>query len=407
MNHAQKIVYLGNLLRTNLDAKGVTVNQNATMKEMIDSILDIPPVTVGISLSSSLNLSVPSNIKYYDTVVLTATLTVFYDDTSQTNVDMHGTLQGATVIFKDGQNNTIGSAITDINGVATYNITANSSSMEYYAVFSGTDDYSSSTSNHVTINPQHDYNLEFSQDIYLASSGSATVSCTLTDNGVPVPNATVSLSGSDGSLYTGITNSSGIAQVTVSVSADTTFTASYSNVSDTCVVTVSRVIYQPALDGTESITTIRTYTPKISNNELVRGCGYLTNGWDNTIDWVLTFEYYVTGDNNGYLVLPKGTTQRDKNGIQQWYSNQLNFRVNGSSPSGNITSATSTNQWINVKVTKVGYVWKVYYNDILKTTWNASSYASTLDTWTEMCIGLDRDSNRNSAKIRNIKVEIL
>ena len=126
MNHAQKIVYLGNLLRTNLDAKGVTVNQNATMKEMIDSILDIPPVTVGISLSSSLNLSVPSNIKYYDTVVLTATLTVFYDDTSQTNVDMHGTLQGATVIFKDGQNNTIGSAITDINGVATYNITANS-----------------------------------------------------------------------------------------------------------------------------------------------------------------------------------------------------------------------------------------------------------------------------------------
>ena len=210
------------------------------------------------------------------------------------------------------------------------------------------------------------------------------------------------------SSYTGITNNEGIATVTVSnVSADTTFTCSYSNVSDTCVVTVSRVIYQPALDGTESITTIRTYTPTISNNELVSGCGYLTNGWDNTIDWELTFEYYVTGDNNGYLVIPKGTTQRDKNGIQQWYSNQLNFRVNGSSPSGNITSATSTNQWISVKVSKVGYVWKVYYTDILKTTWNASSYASTLDTWTEMCIGLDRDSNRNSAKIRNIKVEAL
>ena len=133
----------------------------------------------------------------------------------------------------------------------------------------------------------------------------------------------------------------------------------------------------------------------------------MTNGWDNTIDWELTFEYYVTGDNNGYLVIPKGTTQRDKNGIQQWYSNQLNFRVNGSSPSGNITNAASTNQWISVKVTKVGYVWKVYYNDILKTTWNASSYASTVDTWTEMCIGLDRNSNRNSAKIRNIKVETL
>lgn len=244
MNHAQKIVYLGNLLRTNLDAKGVTVNQNATMKEMIDSILDIPPVTVGISLSSSLNLSVPSNIKYYDTVVLTATLTVFYDDTSQTNVDMHGTLQGATVIFKDGQNNTIGSAITDINGVATYNITANSSSMEYYAVFSGTDDYSSSTSNHVTINPQHDYNLEFSQDIYLASSGSATVSCTLTDNGVPVPNATVSLSGSDGSLYTGITNNNGVFTLSINPTNNINITANYSNTTTTCSIVINNILFE-------------------------------------------------------------------------------------------------------------------------------------------------------------------
>ena len=252
------------------------------------------------------------------------------------------------------------------------------------------------------------YHIEFSEDSYTAVGGSATLEIFLQENYQPKSGATVTVTGSDSSVYTGITNSTGVAEVTVSnITSDTTFTCSYSNVSDTCIVTVSRVIYQPALDGTEAITTIRTYTPTISNNELVSGCGYLTNGWDNTIDWELTFEYYVTGDNNGYLVIPKGTTQRDKNGIQQWYSNQLNFRVNGSSPSGNITNATSTNQWINVKVTKVGYVWKVYYNDILKTTWNASSYASTLDTWTEMCIGLDRDNNRNSAKIRNIKVEAL
>lgn len=252
------------------------------------------------------------------------------------------------------------------------------------------------------------YHIEFSEDSYVAFGGTATLEIMLQENYAPKVGATVTVTGSDSSLYTGITNSTGVVEVTVSnITSDTTFTCNYSNVSDTCTVTVSRVIYQPALDGTEAITTIRTYTPTISNNELVSGCGYLTNGWDNTIDWELTFEYYVTGDNNGYLIIPKGTTSRDYNGIQQWYSNQLNFRVNGSSPSGNITNATVTNQWINVKVTKVGYVWKVYYNDILKTTWNASSYASTLDTWTEMCIGLDRDSNRNSAKIRNIKVEAL
>lgn len=251
------------------------------------------------------------------------------------------------------------------------------------------------------------YHIEFSKDSYVAVGGTATLEIMLQENYAPKVGATVTVTGGDSSVYTGITDNTGVATVTVTVNSETTFTASYSNVSDTCIVTVSRIIYQPALNGTEAITTIETYTPTISNNELVNGCGYLTNGWDNTIDWELTFEYYVTGDNNGYLVIPKGTTTRDYNGIQQWYSNQLNFRVNGSSPSGNISHATSTNQWIRVKVTKVGYVWEVYYNDILKTTWNASSYASTLDTWTEMCIGLDRNSNRNSAKIRNIKVEAL
>lgn len=251
------------------------------------------------------------------------------------------------------------------------------------------------------------YHIEFSKDSYVAVGGSATLEVYLQSNYAPLSGATVTVTGSDSSVYTGITDNTGVATVTVSVNSETTFTASYSNVSDTCIVTVSRIIYQPALDGTEAITSINSYTPTISNNELVSGCGYLSNGWDNTIDWELTFEYYVTGDNNGYLVIPKGTTQRDKNGIQQWYSNQLNFRVNGSSPSGNIINATETNQWINVKVTKVGYIWKVYYNDILKTTWNASSYASTLDTWTKMCIGLDKDNDRGSAKIRNIKVEAL
>lgn len=251
------------------------------------------------------------------------------------------------------------------------------------------------------------YHIEFSKDSYVAVGGTATLEIMLQENYAPKVGATVTVTGGDSSVYTGITDNTGVATVTVTVNSETTFTASYSNVSDTCIVTVSRIIYQPALNGTEAITTIETYTPTISNNELVNGCGYLTNGWDNTIDWELTFEYYVTGDNNGYIVIPKGTTTRDYNGIQQWYSNQLNFRVNGSSPSGNISHATSTNQWIRVKVTKVGYVWEVYYNDILKTTWNASSYASTLDTWTEMCIGLDRNSNRNSAKIRNIKVEAL
>lgn len=250
------------------------------------------------------------------------------------------------------------------------------------------------------------YHLEFAESSYV-TTGSVIVSVLLQEDYVPKADAVVTFTSDASATTTATTDANGVATATITFSDSTTLTASYLNVSDTATITVSQYIYAPTLDGTESITYINTYHPTISNNEMVNGCGYLTDGWDNTIDWSLTFEYYVTGDNNGYLVIPQGTTQRDKNGIQQWYSNQLNFRVNGSSPSGNITYATSTNQWINVKVTKEGYVWKVYYDGTLKTTWNASAYASTVDNWTVMCIGLDRDSNRNSAKIRNIKVEAL
>ena len=178
-------------------------------------------------------------------------------------------------------------------------------------------------------------------------------------------------------------------------------------VKEIAVEEIDLPLYNPLLDGTENITTISSYTPTISNNEMVNGCGYLTNGWDNTVDWELTFEYYTTGDNNGYLVIPQNTSQRDKNGIQQWYYNQLNFRVNGSSPSGNISNATSGNQWVTVRVTKIDYVWTVYYNNVLKTAWDTSSYKAIVDDWDVMCIGLDRNSNRYSAKIKNIKVNAL
>ena len=175
------------------------------------------------------------------------------------------------------------------------------------------------------------------------------------------------------------------------------------------------LLYAPVLDGSEDITLIQkdangtsiNYPITINNNELVTGCGYLSDGWSNEGDWQLNFEYYSTGDNNGYIVIPKGTDRRDYNGIQQWYNSQLNFYVQGAKPSGNITNATVLNQWVNVKITKEGYIWKVYYNDVLKTTFDLSSYASIVDNWAVMCIGLDKNESRNSAKIRNIKVEAI
>lgn len=83
------------------------------------------------------------------------------------------------------------------------------------------------------------YHIEFSEASYTAIGGSATLEIYLQESYAPKSGASVTVTGSDGSVYNSITNSQGIASVTVSnVSTATTFTASYSNVSDTCTVTV-------------------------------------------------------------------------------------------------------------------------------------------------------------------------
>lgn len=174
------------------------------------------------------------------------------------------------------------------------------------------------------------------------------------------------------------------------------------------------ILYAPLLNGTETVYTIPydangtsiNFQPIISNNQLKDGAGYLSDGWDNTVNWELTFEYYTTGDNNGYTVIPLGTDKRDYNGIQQWYNKQLNFYVNGDKPTGYLDNASlRLNTWVSVKITKEDYIWKVYYDDILKTTFDLSSYSSIVDTWTTICIGVDRNMSRNSAVIRNIIVK--
>ncbi len=85
----------------------------------------------------------------------------------------------------------------------------------------------------------HSYKIDFAESSYTATGGSATISCTLYEDYVLKSGATVTFTGSDSSSYTGITNSSGVATVTVTgISSNTTFTCSYGKVSDTCTVTV-------------------------------------------------------------------------------------------------------------------------------------------------------------------------
>ena len=180
------------------------------------------------SSTTSLTLSDSSVLVGTD---VTAFATVTASSTGVANV---------TVTFKDG-NTTLGTATTNSNGSASFNITGLSvGSHSITANWEGNDTISSSTSTSKSLTIlDHSYSLAFSQSSYAASGGSATLELTLTDNSVPVSGATISISGSDSSSYSCITNSSGVGTVTVSnVASETTFTATFGSVSDTCTVTV-------------------------------------------------------------------------------------------------------------------------------------------------------------------------
>ena len=98
------------------------------------------------------------------------------------------------------------------------------------------------------------YHIEFSEDSYTAVGGSCTVEIMLQENYQPKANATVTVTGSDSSLYTGLTNNDGVAEVIVSnISGTVTFTCTYSNVSDTCSVTGSTYLFYDACDSSSGL----------------------------------------------------------------------------------------------------------------------------------------------------------
>lgn len=113
--------------------------------EMAQAVLDIPTASGGLHLTTSLTL-VADTTETVGPVTLTATLKADYDDLTPADVDLHGFLKGATVTFYDSEGTSLYSGITNQNGVieGTINITKDTL---IHAVFNGTSDYDSCTSN--------------------------------------------------------------------------------------------------------------------------------------------------------------------------------------------------------------------------------------------------------------------
>ena len=130
--------------------------------------------------------------------------------------------------------------------------------------------------------------IEFSESEYTAIGGSATLEIYLQENYAPKTGATVTVTGSDSSSYTGLTNSQGVASVTVSnISSLTTFTASYSNVSAQCTVDIQSYLFY---DDCSSSSRLSEYGSSIS----------LTGGRVSTLTYDSTENaYYFNRRTNG------------------------------------------------------------------------------------------------------------
>ena len=225
------------------------------------------------------------------------------------------------------------------------------------------------------------YHIEFSEDSYTAVGGTATLEIMLQENYAPKVGATVTVTGSDSSLYSGITNSSGIASVTVSnISAETTFTASYSNVSDTCIVSVpSYLFYDGGVTGnvnTNYTDLNGTIVTTVSSNGTNIACQTYADCFRkpniNPINGDFKIRYdlvQLSGDGGGFGFL-------DSNNTNLYYFEFTGTRTNWNGT--NVSTGTGVGETITL--TKVGTTLSLYYGDTLKHS-RTVSFNNVVPAW--------------------------
>lgn len=192
------------------------------------------------------------------------------------------------------------------------------------------------------------------------------------------------------------------------ISSETTFTATYSNVSDTCTVTTQTYLYAPALDGTETLTQL-SGTTTVSNGVLSGGAGYLATGWSNSVDYELTFEgLFESNDYSAICLYFNNPSSRDRNNLQILSSYEHRIAVHKGSTSYNrgTISTTTPNTWSTYKLRRTGSSFTLQIDnntasthtyDFTGSTYNNVNISIGVDTW-------DVGYGYGVAKIRNVRV---
>jgi hypothetical protein len=360
------------LLRRNLRAKGVTVNNNQSLTNLIDEVSSIgvnnAPVLTGFQFDTSISISMDSNVLLDTVTHITGVLSAFRDDISSDNVDFTGTLSNATV--KIYNNNTlIGTCVTDTNGEYDFPYTPTSSAqLNITAIFEGNNDYENCNSNTITRNIINYDGISLSSDKNLISyySGESTIlSAQLLDNeDNPVTTEGISIDFivDNTSLGTADTDNQGIAtlEYTATGYGDMSITATDGSIeSDTVEIEdVWNFIQSPARNGFNFGSNFPT--PVIITMRL-KGTG----SWGGT-------RIYGT---SRYVYIRQNSSPNDESAI---------------------VSPKISNSWQDVKVVLNNGLVEVYFNDVL----NGSASNVTMGE-----VGGYGGSNANPVDAQNIKIK--
>lgn len=400
------------LLADNLKSMGVaSVDETDGLTTLINAILDIEPSIGGLDLDTSLVITTTQEIiGLGESIILTSTLRASYDDTTIVDVDLSGVLTGATVKFYNGTT-LLGTAITDLNGIATYTYTPSQlGNFTFNTVFEGTENFTNCNSNNVNItviNPPTSLVLEADKSILSHyDDDNCTLTATLYDNNnTPMEGLGVVFKTGNIVLATITTDSGGVAEYTYNSQGvgDVTITAECMNLLETYEL---HDIY--FYRGQEYSFT------KSSGN-------VLNQAFDSNIALTLpsnceiNFEIYSTGGtldkehrlyiqpNSQYVV----DTQPSKGLLVQntgpsGINGQFGYRDSTTKTIGGGFSGFSINEYHTVKFVRNGTTVTCYFNDALKgagtinflddyTDWNFYFYV-----WTD-----------GTMKIRNIKIKLL
>lgn len=364
------------LLADNLKSMGVSsVDETDGLTTLINAVLNIEPSIGGLNLDTSLVITTTQEIiGLGESIILTSTLRASYDDTTVVDVDLSGVLTGATVKFYNGTT-LLGTAITDLNGVATYTYTPSQlGNFTFHTVFEGTENFTNCNSNNVNItviNAPTSLVLQADKSILSHyDNDNCTLTATLYDNNnTPMEGLGVVFKTGDIVLATITTNNNGVAEYTYNSQGvgDVTITAECMNLTETYTLEDCNYYSETGTTLIQNDSTDTSYPSDIPYHH--EGTGKYMVEFDFTMKTSLRFYYanskvtskgdkqnYGYGfsrDASGNFVISTRTTTTSNStyttGLTNGEERRIKMIIDGTTVSfydnGNLIR-TQTNEWL-------------------------------------------------------------